>query len=139
METRLLRWLLLVGFCGCSVNVEKGPIQWGKQGPENWSIDGLNYRLDSSYYLSLEREVVQYTLEHQCVRCASSAPAGERDANDVARKLIRHAYLAGKHKRGQFSGGRVASRIGVLIVRQDGGRRVEQRVSLGLDEIAALP
>jgi hypothetical protein len=107
------------------------------QGPEVWTIDAQQYKIDATYYLTLP-EGLQYTIDYE-LPTSVKLPHEAEAALAIAFPLIRYAYEHQLHQRTNISksgSGEVgASRIGVALYHVEGVHRRGYAAALSLDQI----
>lgn len=87
-------------------------------GAEKWTIDGHDYKIESTYYLALP-EGLQYTVNYLC-DCPELTPFNDSSALRIASPILRHAVSAGLYNRASVSklgeGAIEVQRVGVAII-----------------------
>jgi hypothetical protein len=104
-------------------------------GDETWVIDGVEYPINSTYFLDLNGEF-QYTIEYQYPGAANIH--SEDEALKVAFPIMAHAYTNKRYDRftARVGADRVkATRIGVALFERKGIQSRGYRVALTLNEI----
>ena len=140
---RLVPFILLLALAecpGCPVTFNSNPtgpfMPMAKSGPYTITVDGVERRIDDSYYLALP-DGLQFTMDVT----VSSVPPDKAAALTIAWPYMRDAYLKETYLRSSItkagSGPTPPVGIGVALVVREGIKMSGYRIGLKLTEIQA--
>ena len=128
--------LMLLGFAQSQGTATTGGrLALGQSGPETWLIDGIEYNINSTYYLNFP-DGFQYTIEYEHSRATTIHDKDE--ALKVVFPIMAHAYTNKLYDRVIWNvRGKETkpSRIGVAIFEREGMKSRGYRVALTFSEI----
>jgi hypothetical protein len=136
LYSTLLYTILLLGFTQSQgTTATGGRIALGQSGSETWVIDGIEYKINSTYFL-IFNDRCQYTIEYEYPSATSIHDKTE--ALKVAFPIMAHAYTNRLYDRfvGKTGDKEIKpSRIGVALFKREGIKSSGYRVALTLSEI----